>query len=112
MEESLMETKDSNKNRTRSRRSMIITVVVSCLLTGIGILTVSKIKFTHDNAESYKNSASYTDIFENEDNTYSKDSLKVNDDNPLNHLKLLKEDMEAFRALVDEVMKESFVTET
>jgi len=109
-----MEVENYNKNKRsiKSIRSIIITAVVSCLLTGIGVLTVCKIKSAEDGAVSQKKSVSYTDMFKNKGNAHSTETLNVNEDNPLNHLKLLKEDMEAFRALMEEVMKESFVTET
>jgi flagellar basal body-associated protein FliL len=111
MEEFLMEEEKSKKNQ-RSVRNIIIIAVVSCLLIGIGALTVCKTRSAEDNAVSLKRSASHTDMFESADETYTSESSNANENNPLIHLKLLQKDVEIFKALMEEVKKELFVTET
>ena len=101
---------EAKKNR-KSVRSVTIKTVVLCLLIGIGVLVVYKTKST-DNTATLKMSTSQTDIFGNEDSTYTTETFNADDDNPLNHLRLLQKDVEEFKALMEEVKRELFATET
>ncbi len=97
----------------RQRIKKIITImIVSCLSFLLGLYAFHK---TNERKEQ--------SILTNRDNTHLKASgkaaspnntntLGANEDDPLIHLKMLQKDVETFKALMEEVKNELFVTKT
>ncbi|MFQ5685234.1 MAG: hypothetical protein ACE5GV_01105 [Candidatus Scalindua sp.] len=99
------------KTISKNIKNIIIITIVSCISFGLGYYTACNV----DMADSYSDAIKRvsTDVKISEDiDTNNTDMIDNNEDDPLIHLKMLQEDVETFKALMEEVKNELFVTET
>ena len=88
-----------------SIRSIIIITIVSCISFGLGYYTVGKVNMANEHPDTIKRIGTDVKILEDMDTTNN------NEDDPLIHLKMLQEDVETFKALMEEVKNVLFVTD-
>tara|TARA_Y100000310_G_scaffold317728_1_gene370945 strand:+ start:2193 stop:2492 length:300 start_codon:yes stop_codon:yes gene_type:complete len=86
-------------------KSIIIIAVVSCISFGLGYYTVGKVNMANERPGTIKRIGTDVKILEDMDTTNN------NEDDPLIHLKMLQEDVETFKALMEEVKNVLFVTD-
>ena len=91
-------------------KSIIIITVVSCLSFGLGYYTSGNINITNEHSDTIKRISTDVKILEDIDTTNNTDMVD-NEDDPLIHLKMLQEDVETFKALMEEVKNVLFVTD-
>ena len=86
-------------------KSIIIITVVSCISFGLGYYTSSNSNTANEHPDTIKRISTDVKILED------MDTANNNEDDPLIHLKLLQEDVETFKALMEEVKNALFVTD-
>lgn len=96
-----------------SVKSIIVTTVVSCLCFGLGLFTAYKVNMERWQYVSISKIGTDVQMPGKEDVTPAGTNMVDKDENdPLFHLKMLQEDVEIFKALMEDVKNELFVTET
>lgn len=93
-------------------KSIIVITVVSCISFGLGCYTSGNANTTNEHPDTINRISTDVKILEEMDTTNNTDVVENYKNDPLIHLKMLQEDVETFKALMEEVKNELFTTET
>ncbi len=93
-------------------KNIIILTIVASLFFALGLYTNHKTKTANEQSTV---TVANEDVFDTAEKTAvpgEAAETNINENDPLIHLKMLQKDVETFRALMEEVKNELFVTET
>lgn len=91
-------------------KSSIILVIVICISFGLGYYTSVNVNTVNRQPDSVKRISTNVQKPGNMNAANSTDKIINSEDDPLIHLKMLQDDVETFKALMEEVKKELFVS--
>jgi len=90
-------------------KNFIILAIVICTSFGLGYYTSGNVDTVNGQPDTVKRISTNVQKSGNIKATSSTNRIN-NDDDPLIHLKMLQDDVETFKALMEEVKKELFVS--
>ncbi len=91
-------------------KSFIILAIVICISFGLGYYTSGNVNTVNIHPDSVKRISTDVQKPGNMNAANSTDKIISSEDDPLIHLKMLQDDVETFKALMEEVKKELFVS--
>lgn len=96
--------------RKEKIKSFIILAIVICISFGLGYYTSGNVNMVNGQPDPVKKISTNVQKPGNMKATSSTDMINTNEDDPLIHLKMLQDDVETFKALMEEVKNELFVS--
>ena len=91
-------------------KSFIILAIVAGISFGLGYYTSGNVNRTNEHHGTTKKISSIVHKPERVKTTGNTDNVNTNENDPLIHLKMLQKDVEVFKALIEEVKNELFVS--
>jgi len=91
-------------------KNFIILAIVICTSFGLGYYTSDNMDTVNGQSDTVKRISTNVQKSGNIKATSSTNRINNNEDDPLIHLKMLQDDVETFKALMEEVKKELFVS--
>ncbi len=91
-------------------KSFIILAIVICVSYSLGYYTSCNLDTVSGHSDPVKKISTNVQKPGNMKATSSTDRINNSEDDPLIHLKMLQDDVETFKALMEEVKKELFVS--
>jgi len=92
-------------------KSFITVAIVFCISFGLGYYTAYKINAVNERPDAIKRISTNVQILKSMDTTSNTNKAGNSEDDPLIHLKMLQDDVKTFKALMEEVKNELFVTD-
>jgi len=91
-------------------KSFIFFAIVICISFGLGYYTSVNVNTVNGQPDTVKRISTNVQKPGNMNATSSTEKININEDDPLIHLKMLQDDVETFKALMEEVKNELFVS--
>ncbi len=98
------------KTKKITRKNIIILTAVGCFSFGLGLYTDYKVNKVNEQSLVISNVDNDLETVEKTVDSDGMTETNTNENDPLIHLKMLQKDVEVFKALMEEVKKELFVS--
>jgi len=92
-------------------KSIITVAILFCISFGLGYYTACNVNTVNGHPDTIKRISTNVQILESMDTTSNTNKVGNNEDDPLIHLKMLQDDVETFKALMEEVKNELFASD-